>query len=677
MKEIQTLSINIYEMTVSKRKPIFRFLPPNLIQCMGKVVIHMEQKFYTIGMAGHIDHGKTALTRALTNVDTDRLKEEKARSISIELGYAPFKLDDDMQVSIIDVPGHEKFIRQMIAGVAGIDLVVLVIAADEGVMPQTKEHIEILSFLGIQQAVVAVTKIDKVDEELLELVEEDIQSGIETTTFKHSEIVFVDSISGKGIEKLKNVIVQKLNGIERKNKNGPFRLPIDQVFTIQGQGTVVRGTVFEGAVKESDTLKLLPAGKNVRVRQLQVHNQKVQEARAGQRAALNLGGISRHEINRGDVLVSSDHYLSTKRIDVSLMPVSDLDMPLKQRTPVKIHVGTAIVVGKIVFFDRNKLEGGDDVLCQLQLDEPVVVKRGERFIIRRPSPVETIGGGWVIDAQASTLRFGEATIKKLKQKKEGTPEDRIIDVLMQTGILSEQQLLQQTALDANSLNTSLKSLIDSKTIKVLENGSLVLEQTLTEQKNAIVDQLEKYHENFPLRAGIDKAVIVQEASVPRPLIEAVIEQLKQQNNIKQLEQFLALKTFSQTLPEKWKKRMRGALDDLREQGLKVEGWNALIQNHGIPKELSGDFKQYVLQQNIAYKLDDDRVVHHDIFLHELTNLAVHTKRQNFSVQQAKETLGVSRKYLIPFLELLDGLGLTVRDGNERKWVKRTVDEYTG
>lgn len=631
----------------------------------------MEKRFYTIGMAGHIDHGKTELTRALTQVDTDRLKEEKERGVSIELGYAPFLLNNEWQVSVIDVPGHEKFIRQMIAGVAGIDLVIIVIAADEGVMPQTKEHLEILSFLGISEAVIAITKMDKVDEEFLQLVKEDISEAINGTPFENAVMVCVDSVSKKGIAELTKTIENKLAGAAIKNSSGPFRLPIDQVFSIQGQGTVVRGTVFDGAVKESETLKVLPQNKQVRVRQIQVQHERVKKAQAGQRAALNLGGIARDEIKRGDVLVGSDHFLTTRRLDVLLKTAADLKIPLKQRAPVNVHIGTAIVTGKVIFFDRNQLESDEDVLCQLELSEPVVAKRGERLIVRRPTPVETIGGGWVIDGRAEKHRFGEKTIQELTQKKDGTPEERVVDLLHERQILSEQEILRHTGLAYDKL----QSLESVGKLRKITGNLFVLTDLFFEQKGRVVEQLKNYHGEFSLRAGMDKAEMMQSASVPSDVMEAVIDDLKQTGRLIQHDQYLALSDFEPSFPVEWAKRMNQIIDDLKHRKCQPETWEELAGKQNLPDKLQEDFKQYLLYEEEAYKLDDTHLIHKDAFFDAIRGLFLLTEGSPFPLKQAKDALGLSRKYLIPFLELLDRLKLTVRHGNERKWVKSTVDRY--
>ncbi len=415
-------------------------------------MVYLDKRYFTIGMAGHIDHGKTSLTKALTNVDTDRLKEEKERQISIELGFAPLYEDQEIQISVIDVPGHERFIRQMIAGVAGIDLVVLVVAADEGVMPQTREHLDILKFLGVKNGIIAITKIDRVDEEFIELVKDEILEELTGTVFEDSPFVLVDSLSKKGIEEMKELIIHTLKEREMRDAKGAFRLPIDQVFTVKGQGTVVRGTVYEGSVEEGQVLTIMPKGLEVKARQIQVHHKPAQKAYAGQRTAINLSSVSKEDLERGDVLVSSEHFNVTKTLDVAIRVVEDLEHLVKQRMPVKLHIGTAEVMGRIVFFDRNEIkEENGEILCQLRLEEEILTKRGDRFILRRPSPQETIGGGWVIDPRGNKYRFGNQTIDELEKKRVGSPKERITAALYEAKSLPLNELIKRTALDEGTL----------------------------------------------------------------------------------------------------------------------------------------------------------------------------------------------------------------------------------
>lgn len=630
----------------------------------------MALRNYTIGMAGHIDHGKTSLTKALTNVDTDRLKEEKERNISIELGYAPLKIDETLEVSIIDVPGHERFIRQMIAGVAGIDLVILVIAADEGVMPQTKEHLEILEFLGIEKGIIAVSKIDRVDEELLELVEEDIRDNLKGTVFEDAPFVLVDSLSKKGLENLKQQIKKELQTIEMRDARGPFRLPIDQVFTVQGQGTVVRGTVYEGIVEKGSTLMVLPQGIPVKVRQIQVHHEQVDEAKAGQRAALNLGGISKQEVARGDVLVSSEHFIVTDTLDITMKFVNDLRAPIKQRAPIKLHTGTTEVMGKIVFFDRNDVvDEKNEVVCQIRLDESVVCKRGDRFILRRPTPVETIGGGWIIDPKGHKYRFGEETVKMLLQKKEGTPSERVFSILKEKALLSFDELLQLSSMDKEELAAIVEA-ETGKAIFELSRGEYGLYSDFEFIQKRLEEKLSEYHEKFPLRLGLNKAEIghLFLDLYPKRLVDFVVEKLIDEQFLQKQDQYIQLATFSQHYPEKWSKRMEEVVTSMQKDGVEVQPFDQYIKTAGVPEQYKDDFKYYLLQSKKAAALDEQHLITAEA-LRQTASLLKEKTGADFTVKDAKDVLGLTRKYLIPLLELFDTQKLTRRVEDKRKWVE--------
>ncbi|QTM99183.1 selenocysteine-specific translation elongation factor [Sediminibacillus dalangtanensis] len=629
----------------------------------------MDETYYTIGMAGHIDHGKTTLTKALTNVDTDRLKEEKERSISIEAGYAPLHTEDGTHVSIVDVPGHERFIRQMIAGVAGIDLVVLVVAADEGVMPQTKEHLEILQFLGIKRCLVAVTKIDRVDEELQEFVGSDIKEALSGTIFSEAEMVFVDSVSGKGVEELRSAIFSALKQVEFRDRFGSFRLPIDQVFTVQGQGTIVRGTIYEGVIRQGSSLTVLPAGKKVRARNIQVHHENVQEARAGQRTAVNITGADREQINRGDVLVASNHFLVSKTIDVAVRLVDDMEHPIKQRAPIKLHIGTSEVMGKIVFFDRNEAQTAqDEILCQLRLEEEVVVRRGDRFIIRRPTPVETIGGGWVIDPKGEKYRFGTETTNMLEQKKVGTPEDLIAAALNEHTLLNEQQIIQNTSLDNAVVMAALNSGIQSKRF-IPAGKKFVLTSTFEKGKKTIEEFVVNYQLQHPMRPGVNKAELRQSFldTFPRPFIDFVITEMLEQGIVKQQEQYLSTADFRQHLPPRWKARLEEIIDQLKEDGLQVRKWEEYFVGTPLPEAIAGELKSFLLQTGQAYALTDDMIIDQQVFLEAVKKLRKMTN-ETFGLQDVKGAWDVSRKYMIPLLELLDQWGWTTREEGNRRWL---------
>jgi selenocysteine-specific elongation factor len=630
----------------------------------------MKDRFYTIGMAGHIDHGKTALTKALTNIETDRLKEEKERNISIELGYAPLKLNTEFEVSIIDVPGHERFIRQMIAGVTGIDMVLLIVAADEGIMPQTKEHIEVLSFLGIKRGLIVITKIDRVDEDFVELVKEDIKVHVEGTFLEQAPLAFVDSMSGKGIDELKNIIQIELVDIPGRGSyyQGAFRLPIDQVFTVHGQGTVVRGTAYEGTVREGDILEILPQGEKVRVRQMQVHHQAKKEAHAGQRVALNLGGLSKDMISRGDVLVSPNHFSRTDTIDISLQTVKTLKLSIKQRSLVKVHIGTAQVLGTVVFFDRNQLEEDEEILCQVRLNEPIVTKRGDHFILRRPTPPEIIGGGTVIDSFGKRYRFGEETVRMLVRKKEGTSSDRILDALKEHKLMSIKQLVQETNLIEETVVESIQVLLEQGGVIQFIEGYFMISEIYNEMTNIVQLDLQEYHLKFPMRIGKNKAEIIQslKAYVPQKTAEIMIDQLIKEKKLERKEQFLTGVGFEPNYPEKWRNRIENLLKKLQGQGLNVDPWEELVSKEGIPKEMHDDLKFFLQSKGITYYLDGKYTIHSKVFEYNLHKLIDKTKGE-FTLKEAKDVLTVSRKYVVPFLELLDHLAITERKGANRLW----------
>ncbi|WML46520.1 selenocysteine-specific translation elongation factor [Neobacillus sp. PS3-40] len=616
-------------------------------------------------MAGHIDHGKTSLTKALTNVDTDRLKEEKERQISIELGFAPLYEDEEIQISVIDVPGHERFIRQMIAGVAGIDLVVLVVAADEGVMPQTREHLDILGFLGIKHGIIAITKMDRVEEEFIELVKDDILEELKGTVFEDAPFTLVDSLSKKGIEEIKTLIIQSLKDQEMRDAKGAFRLPIDQVFTVKGQGTVVRGTVYEGAVEEGQALKIMPKGTEVRARQIQVHHKPAQKAYAGQRAAINLAGVSKEDLDRGDVLVSSEHFIVTKTVDVAIRVVEDLDYMVKQRMPIKLHLGTAEVMGRIVFFDRNELkEENGEILCQLRLEEEILTKRGDRFIIRRPSPQETVGGGWVIDPRGNKYRFGNQTIEDLEKKKVGSPKERVTSVLFEAKSLPINELIKRSALDEEILGNVLND-----EAFVLYNGKEYTLRTIIHSiEEDIFDRLQEFHLAHSMKIGLNKAEILQsmQKRFSKSLLEYVVENGISTGIFTKKEQFISLSSFTPHLPKSWQKRTENMLAELKKDGLKVRYFNDYLSEAGIPDGLVGDIKRFLEEEELIVPLDDQFVYFGEVFKKAVEELRSKTGAV-FEVGDAKEVLDLSRKYMIPFLERLDLKGLTKRVENKRVW----------
>ncbi len=621
--------------------------------------------FYTIGLAGHIDHGKTTLTGALTGVDTDRLKEEKERNISIEPGFAPFHLSEDMKVSVIDVPGHERFIRQMIAGVAGIDLVIPVVAADEGVMPQTREHLEILSLLGIQRSIIAITKADLVDREMLELVREDILDYIEGTGFEGASIQVVDGKSGRGVDELKEKIAAFLKDVPTRNRAGALRLPIDQVFTLQGHGTIVRGTIFDGELRGGKAVTILPDRIEARIRQIQTHNEKVDLAYAGQRVAVNLAGVNKKDLKRGQVVVNSNHYAVTSTIDLVCTTSLTLNQELKQRAKVTVHIGTAEVRGTIVFFDRNELLPGkrDELFCQLRLHEPVTAKKGDHVILRRPSPVETIGGGSILNVSGEKYKFGRDTIAMFERMRRGTPGERLEQLLDREMFLSKEQVMQQLGLNVEVFH----SLRDEPQLVFFEN-----DVTSVDVFNKVADDVLTFvrnvHQHYSLRRGASKAEVIQQLrkTIPLKLVECVIDFQIKEKQLKQSGPILSEYSFNPSLPDSWRTRMSKVIDELEEQGVKVSPIDALIDKQAIPEPHKGEFKQYLVIEEIAVRLTEELFVHRNSWDRIISALKTGTGK-SFTLQEAKDVLGVSRKYLVPILENLDEAGYTIRKDQERNW----------
>ncbi|PFA67928.1 selenocysteine-specific translation elongation factor [Bacillus sp. AFS015802] len=621
----------------------------------------MRKRYYTIGMAGHIDHGKTTLTKALTSVDTDRLKEEKERRISIEPGFASLYQDEGMEISVVDVPGHERFIRQMIAGVAGIDLVILVVAADEGVMPQTKEHLDILSLLGIRQGIVVLTKTAKVEEDLREMAREEVIEELKDTVFEGSPILLADSVTGEGVVELKEAIISSLKKMPSRDTSGDFRLPIDQVFTIKGQGAVVRGTIYEGSLETGQELSVLPQGIHTRAKQIQVHHHKAEKGYAGQRAAVNLSGVDYKELKRGNVLVSSTHFFITNTIDVSLKVLNASQYDIRQRMTVMVHSGTSEVMGKLVFFDRNKVHADTDtILCQIRLDEHIVVKRGDRFIVRRPSPVETIGGGWIIKPNGGKYPFGEETIAFLQSEMDGTPGERVLKVLDRHKSVRRDFLMKEVSLQEERLDESLQE----KDWIHLSDSTITHRKIVKECQNMLDQILTKFHDDFPLLKGVNRGELKQHLSeYPGALVDYALEQGRygQENGVVHLDGFFP------RLPPEWEKRCSQLLVSLERDGTQVRDMEEYFKQVGIPEKWHSDFYHFFVQEKKIVPLDERISYSIKVYNDALFRLKQHTD-ETFHVGEAKEVLGLSRKYMIPFLEKLDKEGLTVRIDEKRKWI---------
>jgi selenocysteine-specific elongation factor len=450
-----------------------------------------------------------------------------------------------------------------------------------------------------------------------------------------------------------------------RDAKGAFRLPIDQVFTVKGQGTVVRGTVYEGTVEEGQTLKIMPKGLEVRARQIQVHHKPSEKAFAGQRTAINLSGVSKEDVDRGDVLVSSEHFLVSKTIDVAIRVVEDLEYMVKQRMPIKLHLGTADVMGRIVFFDRNEVkEENGEILCQLRLEEEILTKRGDRFILRRPSPQETIGGGWVIDPRGDKYRFGNQTIEDLEKKKVGSPKERISAALMEAKSLSLNELIKRTSLDEDTLT---EHLVEEEFV-LYDGKEYTLQLLIHSVEEDIFDKLQDFHQLHSMKIGINKAELLQtlQKRFPKALLDYVVENGITNQLFNRKGQFVYLASFVPHVPKSWAKRTENLINELKRDGLKVRYLKDYFADAGIPDNLVADLRRFLEEEEMLVQLDDQFAYHGEVFKQAVDKLRSHTASE-FEVGDAKDVLELSRKYMIPFLERLDTLGLTKRVENKRVW----------
>ena len=466
-------------------------------------------KHVILGTAGHIDHGKTSLVKALTGVDTDRLKEEKERGITIELGFTFLDLPSGIRLGIIDVPGHEKFVRHMVAGVWGIDLVALVIAADEGVMPQTREHLDICRLLRVKKGLIVLTKIDLVDPELLELVKEEVTEIVQDTFLKNAPILAVSSLTGEGIPQLLSALDLLSQEIKGRSSEGLFRLPIDRVFTMKGFGTVVTGTMISGSLSLGETVQVLPSGIEGKVRNLQVYGRSIEKTVAGERAAINLQGIETSAIERGDVLIRPNTLNSTRLVDAYLEYLPDAARPLKHRTKQRFHVGTTLANSSIFLLDREELAPGGTGFVQLRLERPVVALPQDRFVIRGSSAIQTIGGGVILDGHPDKhKRFSSSVIADLSLLKDGTSEQALQQHIHHSGMggITLEDLLNRVEMPPSNVQSIIRQMagkgellfIDPEKLKVIAKGPY---QVL---RGMALAQLEEFHQRFPMKFGLPK-----------------------------------------------------------------------------------------------------------------------------------------------------------------------------
>ena len=654
-----------------------------------------------IGTAGHIDHGKTSLVKALTGIDTDRLPEEKQRGMTIDLGYAYLDLDSGHRISIVDVPGHERFVKNMLAGATSINLVLFVIAADDGIMPQTIEHMEIINLLGIKHGLVALTKKDLVTDEWLAIVQEDIKIILNGTSLEDAPIIPVSTVTGEGVAACKATIVNLITQIKTHGDARVFRLSIDRSFTIEGHGCVITGPVLGGQVSTEDEVEIFPINKIVRVRGIEVTGERVDTAFAGQRAAINLSGIKSNEIRRGYELSVPGYLQPTKIVDASLRLIKSAKHPLKNRTRIRFHINTSEIMGRVILLDRDQLNPGEEALCQFLLENLITTERGDRFIIRSYSPAYTISGGRVLRYNTMRLkRFKEETLKALKVLFSGSLSD-IVEQVYLNNVARRGERLFAPAIDDISRQVNIHPSIAEKVAgELVKKGTLLKfsiegknvifhKSHVVSLKDRILDVLRKFHRENPLKTGIDethlktlvaagftpapntlKARIGERHQKPsfskdiHPLLLAVsLSVLKNEKAIKITDNKFSLVGFQIQVS-----KQEGGVADKIEGLFLTAGFTPPSMEEVCTKygSSSKTIIPLLIEQKRLVEIEKGLCFHTGVLEKLKENIKEYIQKQGtVSVAQFRDLTKTSRKYAVPLLEYFDAIHFTKRTGDVR------------
>jgi selenocysteine-specific elongation factor len=630
-------------------------------------------KHLILGTAGHIDHGKTSLVKALTGTDTDRLKEEKARGITIELGFAHLELPGGLRFGIVDVPGHERFVRTMVAGVGGMDLVLLVIAADEGIMPQTREHLEICQLLGVKRGIVVLTKKDLVDPDWLDLVTEEVREYLATGFLAEAPIVAVSSRSGDGMDALKAELTRLAGEIEQKRLDTPFRLPVDRVFTVTGFGTVVTGTLLSGGISVGDEVEILPAGIECRVRGVQSFGAKVDRGEAGERLAVNLQGVDHSQVERGDVVVPRGLYRPTSAVDVRLNYLASAPKELKHRAGVRLHSATYEVPAQVILFDRSSLKPGESAYVQLRLARPVLLLPGDPFVVRTYSPQATLGGGIVLDpAPPRRRRRSAEALALLAAAESGGDQERIrllVDSSLLSGI-SVQEMVNRSGMSAKRIEAALAPLLSGGAVlQVVKEPRIFLgKDAFADLKQRLLEELRSYLTENPMQSGIGKEEL--KSRIPKrsdarffgPLLAAM-----EKEGVALSDREIVRLPGRQVGVS----RDQAELQSLLEEALK-KGWMEPPTVKELCEALACSEKQLLDHANLLCREGKAAKVKGDVFYAPGAVAEIREKLIGYLKEKGeiapndfRELTGLSRKFMIPLLEYFDQERVTIRLGDKR------------
>lgn len=630
-----------------------------------------------VGTAGHIDHGKTTLIKALTGRNTDRWEEEQRRGITIDLGFTYFDLKNGDRVGIIDVPGHEKFINNMVAGVVGMDLVLLVVAADEGIMPQTREHMDILGLLGIKKSILVINKCDLVDEEWLELVEEEIQEELEGTFLEGAPVVKVSAATGQGLDELTDTIQQLMSDeVVAKDTQTIPRLPIDRAFTLSGFGTIITGTLISGTITREDVLEMYPIGKECKIRNIQVHGQNQDKCYAGQRVAINLSNVKKKEIRRGCVLAPKNSMKNTDLLDVKLKVLEDSMRILTNHERLHLYTGTSEILCRAVLLDKEQIGPGEEGLVQLRLEEEIAVKRGDRFVVRFYSPMETIGGGIVLEPNpVRKKRFDAQAIEELKKKESGSLGDVMELQIKEHGdtMITLAELAKVMAHSVDELKEYLEELEESGTIFVFpmkKDTYLWHRDSEFAVRQKIEETLQKYHSEHPYRYGMKKAEIHNTflKKIKPNIFDAYIERMTGENAYGRREEYLSLPGY-----EVPKDAMYLQTEKLIEDTFEKAGYDFVrfseIDFGKIPRQTAEDVVLMMIDEGKVLRINEEMFTMKHLMDEAKEKIQNHLKEENLiTIAQVRDMFSTSRKSAKPILEYMDSIKVTKKTGGESERV---------
>ncbi len=626
-----------------------------------------------VGTAGHIDHGKTALVKALTGIDADRFKEEKERGITIDIGFANLELDNDTTIGFVDVPGHERFVKNMLAGIGGIDVVMLVVAADESIMPQTREHLEICSLLHIQRGLTVITKTDTVDEELSDLVELEVREYLKPTFLGESPIVRVSSKTGAGIPELIETLKGVCGTVRPKDTSRSFRLPIDRCFTMKGFGTVVTGTLISGAVHKEDEVEVLPSGQTTRIRGIQVHGRASDVVTAGQRTALNLQSIDVSDIQRGMLLAESGLFEATSMFDCHLELVASAPGPIRLRKRIRFHVGTAEIMGYVTLLGQDSLEPGDAAFVQVRLQEPTFALPGDRFIIRQYSPMITIGGGEILEQQPRRhRRKDEKALERLRIFKDGNLDDRLMVLIQDAGLatLSVGDIVGKVGMLPDALQARLNHLVADGKVRPLSESPFVVvsEAAFSAAVEKTLARVLSSHRANPLAVGISREELKSRifAGAPNLTFQAALEELIKRKQLAIAQDVIHAYGRTVTLSADEEEIREKLSAEFLRGGLKIPSPDELIRKAKVAEDTARKILRLMVREGVLVKITDDLLIHKasmDSIIQRLQ--ALKDTAPKLGVGEFKDLAEVSRKYAIPILEYLDRQRVTKRVGDSR------------